>query len=1717
MNVFDLDAELIGRYQDFARSFTTIRAKDIRDKVDAIYAKDTFWPEPLIGLNPNFRPAQSTFADMVASGGIDPALPQVFAAGDPREPIRLHRHQEQALSKAQQKRNYIVTTGTGSGKSLCFFVPIIDRILRVRRTGEPRRTRAIVIYPMNALANSQQEELTKFIGECGLPDEMKPTFARYTGQENEAERKRVAATRPDIILTNFMMLELLMTRQDELDRTMIENMQGLEFLVLDELHTYRGRQGADVAMLVRRVRERMGSASMLCIGTSATMASGDEDAGRRQVAEVGSRLFGSSVSADDVITESLQRRTLAAASEDALIAGLKAAIASPEACPVTPEAFEADPLAMWIEENIGLDLSEAAKRRPPMTLTEAAERLAGHTALPLQDCLAALRLRLVAMSDGKDSADRAFMAFKLHRFISGAGHAHATLEAAGERTVTLAGEKYDREKRDARLYPVFFCRQCGQEAHSVTIDDEGVVLPRPIDVPAQDSPDENGHQLGFLVPNASGDLAFAGNPEDYPDEWIEESKAGPRLKSSHRGKHDGRLLNLGRDGRTKGEGQAVQAWFFPGKFRFCPHCRYEPAPQARDINKLAGLSSEGRSSATTMITSAALDWMDQTATPNDQFRRKLLGFSDNRQDAALQAGHFNDFIFVTLLRGAMLRAVRRAGDEGLRHEEFGDALRQALGFDPSVAERRDEWMQPGRRDFAALDDAKRSLNRVLAHRLWTDLRRGWRYTNPNLDQLGLIRVDYPGVAILSRDSDACAGLGVQGQLTDDERLGFSQLSAIPAELRAAMFCRLFDAMRQGLAINVDALDPVQLDQIAERSRALLKDPWAIGREEREGLYQRSMLLVGGPRGKAERGGLRVTGRSVLGRDIAGLATGEGNPRLPLAQREPLINAMLRAAEAHYVVRRFDAAGLTGWQLAPDALRIFPGKGETKPGQDNPFFTQLYSDVAERLGAAGALPFGFEAREHTAQVDSKVREWRENRFRYGPSDRKQLEDDAAEMREREPTDFLPLMFCSPTMELGVDISQLNLVYMRNAPPTPANYAQRAGRAGRSGQAALVITYCAAQSPHDQYYFERRPELVAGIVRPPAIDLANPDLLKAHVHAEWLAACTMPLEAAIPQNLDLVDGLPLSAELHSAAAIASADENARARAEAVIRTAVNPAVLAEEGLESAEHFVGTLWRDAHVAFCAAFDRWRNLRKSTQEELIAAQELTRRMGISKEERADAGARQNRANKQLELLDSGRASNGSDFYTYRYLATEGFLPGYNFPRLPLYAFIDAERSSTVLQRPRFLAISEFGPNSLVYHEGKAYRCNRAKLPAGTRDEAGNLSTRTLNCCAECGAAHESETQECCVVCGSALSAEGRLAKLYRIENVEAVPGARITANDEDRQRRGFEIRTIFQWQGTGHKEFTLGDEEGPLVTLRYGPQTRLARANLGLRRRKKAEDIGFDIDTVTGKWLKNPEKGEEEGEDPKSARRQMIVPLVEDTKNALLVQFAPGLGLSPETMATLQHAFTRAIETRHVLETGELLGEPLPNRDKRKAILLYEASEGGAGVLNRLMSDVQLWRELGEEALRLLHFERHADGTLHDTADACVDGCYRCLLSYYNQPDHELIERQDEVVRSVLDRLSRCEPTASGKAGREATGNGGAWLPAIARWGLPDPVAETIDGQRYELCWPGLTTMAFCGPATEGLADHCANLGRLLVSLPASPEESIPVELAAALGVTE
>lgn len=682
MRAFEFDHRLIDSYARFSRSFSTIRSEDLKAEIDRQYDAGRFWPDALLSINPRFLQGP-TVDDLVASGDLDEATGKIFRFGP--APLRFHRHQAQSIAKARAGQSYVVTTGTGSGKSLCFFVPVVDSIVRARKAGKPRRTSAIIVYPMNALANSQINEVEKFIAQSGLPSEIKPVVRRYTGQESQEERQRIADNPPDILLTNFMMAELLLTRQDGLDTKVIENASGLDFIVLDELHTYRGRQGADVAILVRRLRNRCTpDKAPICIGTSATMASEGSDANRAQaVANVASRLFGASIGPESVIDESLERATDDQLKLDDVRGKLAPVLTSSLPTVLTDEVLRQHPLAVWTELAIGLEDGQELKRKRPIPFGDAVALLSGDSGVDVEICRSSLEgfLTRVSLSekDRGGSGGGAFLAFKLHQFISGAGEIFTTL-TENPRSVLFEGQLEDPKAPGHRLYPTRFCRECGHEVHVVTRTDDaqGVLfVPRNID----DAPlnDQDGDAAGYLTPTGDGDAdyAFTGDVETYPEDWREERNGVERLRANRKARAP-QMISVAADGRPASTGKSF--WFIPGKFGFCPCCLDQPHPSMRERTKLAGLSGEGRSSATTLLVSTALEWMNGHGSGVPKEKRKLLGFTDNRQDAALQAGHFNDFLFVSLLRGAILRAVLDAGADGMAEDEFGLRIVKALGF-----------------------------------------------------------------------------------------------------------------------------------------------------------------------------------------------------------------------------------------------------------------------------------------------------------------------------------------------------------------------------------------------------------------------------------------------------------------------------------------------------------------------------------------------------------------------------------------------------------------------------------------------------------------------------------------------------------------------------------------------------------------------------------------------------------------------------------------------------------------------------------------------------------------------------------------------------------------------------------------------------------------------------------------------------------------------------
>jgi Lhr-like helicase len=1660
-NVFEFRDQLVSEYSQYSRSFSKIAATDIAELVEREYKQGRYWPEPLIQINPNYR-RTSTVQELAAKGDLHPACGDIFKAkkteGTPVD-LFLYKHQIEALAKANEGKSYVVTTGTGSGKSLSFFIPIIDRILKAKDKDPKSRTRAIVIYPMNALANSQLEELEKFLRGY-TPNQQPFTVARYTGQESRTERERIKNNPPDILLTNFMMLELILTRHDEIDRGVVEHCQGLDFLVLDELHTYRGRQGADVALLVRRLRERLQTKNMVCIGTSATMSSTGTQADRNKtVAEVASKLFGTTITEHDVIGETLDRVTNASKDIEAVKPFLKAALTKTGFSWASYADFQDDPLAIWVELNLGIELpaQEAPRRAKPMTVKDAANRLMVDAGCDFDLAKNGLQAFLVAAHEVKTEQGRPPFAFKLHQFISGPGKVLATLEAAGTRHITLDAQRFapGRQNEEVRLYPVHFCRDCGQEYHPVWRSGQSQQEYNPREIDDISSDEDQDANYGFLCPQTTGQ-SFTGLPEELPESWLDFSKAEPKIKSTY-SKAVPQPVTLGPDGLHDRGGQDF--WFIPGKFRFCLSCGTSHEVHGKDINRLASLSGEGRSSATTILTLTAIRQLFDGGEPQgDQpDPRKILGFTDNRQDAALQAGHFNDFIFLLTLRAALIGALQ--SNQGvLTEEDLANQVFKALGFDQVDQGTLTEYLKNPKIMGLARQDAQKTLRFIIGYRLLRDLRRGWRFNNPNLDQLNLLNIQYRGIDEFASEDALFASSPVWAKLSSAERKDLS--------------IRVFDYMRRGLCLQSMYLDGTEQERAKTMAFQLLNDRWAFAYDE---TLETSRYLILGKRPEY-RGKPRtdlITGgpRTRLLKDIKSAPLWKDSPAKAQTSnwKDPqwtvFVEDLLKAASLYGYVQKFDIdSQLLGWRLNASSMDWLLVRDEelTPETQHNAFFRNLYLAVSQTLKQSQHALFNFEAQEHTAQVDSDRRQLLEQRFRFTTKDRQDWADNPA---HDAPLQRLPVMFCSPTMELGVDISALNAVYLRNVPPTPANYAQRSGRAGRSGMQALVITYCAALSPHDQWFFHHASDMVHGIVKAPTLDLANRDLVESHLHAIWLSAAQVQLETSIAPMLELdKPGQPLKDTLAQAINASEVTQRAIQSARAFMQQV--EAEVKNSPWYSADHAQKTIERAADD-FSKAFGRWRSLVESTRKQMDMANAITQSYTSTNAEKANSQRRYGDAAKQYALLlKTGNAQN-NDFYTYRYLASQGFLPGYNFPRLPLMAWIPARGGSggkdddgSMVSRPRFLALSEFGPRSLIYHQGRMYRVVRAKLNVGNSDHisgSSSLATVSSRVCSACGYAHMGQVGggdaivDRCENCDALLTDNDWVKNLYRIETVETVAVERISINDEDRQRQGFELQTTYKFlPGPDGKianvktrvQTSTDPNEPALAELTYAPAALIWRINRGWRRRKDKNQLGFFINPVTGQWSKKDEPGATEAGEPEEGMfdkvpNQQIVPYVEDFRNILILQPA-AQSLNKETMATLQAALKRGIEMTYQIEESELVAEALPTQDDRKAIMFYEAAEGGAGVLTRLATEPQALAQVAAAALKLLHYNEPVGDWKFDELPAleqvdkngqhiCEAGCYQCLLSYFNQPDHDNINRRNEDALKLLVAMANAQVLAA------------------------------------------------------------------------------------------
>lgn len=1643
MQAFKIHKTVVDEYKNYLNSFILIKDKRIKQKVEEEFKGNAFLPEGLIQFNPSYK-SDLTLHELERDNELEPDLKKIF--GD----YRLYQHQVEAIKKGIGGESFVVTSGTGSGKSLTFLATIVNDILK---DGAKPGITAFLVYPMNALINSQEEEIKKyeinylksFLSSDDPDEEGKSldeiirdlrqktgkvfpiTYARYSGQEDQEARDRIKDEKPNIILTNYMMLELIMTRNTE--RWLRDSMkESLKYLVFDELHTYRGRQGSDVAMLIRRIRNHC-SSKLVFIGTSATMASAGTIGQRKEeVAQVAKQIFGESFISDQIIPETLQSYTKFTG---VIPSGfeLQEAINQKIDQNGSPEDFIQHKLAIWLENSVALKHSADGilERGDPLSFTQIVELLSKDSGEKPETCGNAL-LQLLQWSEqlnikgGKEVPRVSFLPFKIHQFISQTGNVYVTLEAKEKRVITLdIGRYIKQDGQEKPIFPVLFSRHTGYDFICVRKDQEkGILVPRDAnDLPARITKEElKGDREagikkrvltemdfpdGYIIIDDKGERTWSEEDEEFlPSNWFKVTTKETKIDNFYEFRIP-RQISFNPDGQfAMDDSLAITGWFIPARLQLDPTSGIIYDHKTNENTKLMKLGNEGRSTATTILSYSLLKTLSEEHLPVKH--QKILSFTDNRQDASLQAGHFNDFLMVGRLRSALYHALRSASDEVLNIDNISEKVFQTLHLN------EEEYARYPSKDPGWPDpENEKAIKDYILIRILYDLKRSWRYTTPNLEQCGLLTITYNRLKEFCSQDDFFKDVFPFNKMSPDERENILQ--------------QLLDFFRTSYAFDYYKIVD-RCTETEERIKNKLDEEkiWSLDIDEKiDTPYAMIIKTVGEIRDRVYTASIGPKG--YFGKYLKRILKQSGSPSFNEDEMITYIEGVCDLLERGHFLSRSTIRGRAGetsgfrlrldnvvWKLGngidiiPDEVRVQSFR--TIKLEPNDFFRKFYQQDFSKRGHV------FEGREHTGQTKPEHRIEREEKFRNGK---------------------ISALFCSPTMELGIDIAELNMVHMRNVPPNPANYAQRGGRAGRSGQAALVFTYCSNGSPHDRNYFKESKRMVNGTVVPPKIDLSNEELLLSHLNAYILMELGLKdLHVSVSEILDCAN----TGELHIKDEIKShiLDHLTRYADDWIdkYRKLVNDIIEIEDSYWYSDEWIPIHVRSFFERFDQSFDRWRILYKTAQRMIENARVIMDdpTIGADNTQKKEAKREHGIGMRQRDLLlnrDRKKYGNESEFYVYRYLASEGLLPGYNFTRLPIRTFLGYRHMDRgeFVSRSRSLALREFGPNNVIYNDGEKFRIYRMQLAqADVLRHSIKISKKTGYALLD----EEAKGVNNDPITDEELQGQDMVEivnNLVELSESDARPQERISCEEEERMAAGYDMEQYFSFPKgiTSTREVIIKEADQPLLQVIYNQSAKLIQINKGWRNSRN--DDGFNIGQVSGRWKKKKELETPNPDDP-----AMNIKLF-TTSNADILYIQPigELHLDEGGVASLSFAIKRAIEKHFQVEENEI-GVWVMGKSEHKNILLYEAAEGSLGVLSQLIENTNILQDLFTEAYQLLHFNPE---THEDIAQELPKATYDDLLSYYNQRFHEILDRHS--VKGALERLMNCtvENTMEGKSPEE------------------------------------------------------------------------------------
>lgn len=1054
-------ARITETYRRYLTSLLSLRDPDMaRGLATKVRESGRMTRGPYLDVTPPYERG-ATLAELVDEGVLSRGMLSVCSPALPAE-RPLYVHQERAIRKARDGRNLVVATGTGSGKTESFLVPILDSLVREREAGTLcPGVRALLLYPMNALANDQVKRLREILR--SYPD---ITFGRYTGETEEdparaleqfmqlnpgveripnelLSRQQMKLTPPHILLTNYAMLEYLLLRP--LDTTLFDGAAGehWRWLAVDEAHVYGGSQGAEIAMLLRRLRHRVSPDKPLqSILTSATV--GDDPS---LVAEFATRLTESPV-------EWAQGDELRM---DVIPAVRRAVPEQGSWGPLSGEDYKHlasldDPAAALIEMaaqsgvvfgSAGEVLAHEARlvelkqhlAQGPLTLRQLASGLPDAAWTP-ESLTACVRVASSLHDDGGEPV----LSARYHLFAKATEGAFSCLGARGPHVEITRHERCP-ECSDP-MFEFGSCQRCGHVYLVGSREERGghswfLPNPRPgakatwvlLDPPAEASSSPGDEDEEVLDEGAQN---------DYQDQWL---CAACSCLSPNSGRCPACSSDRLRPARVLRKDRS--------EIKECLHC----GSRSPDIRTF----STGNDAAAAVLSTALYQEIpaaDDDTSEKSGNGRKLLLFSDSRQAAAFFSSYLED-TYARIRRRALILSSLREGD-GLNIEDLAsDVAKRAAALE--LFERRDSRQKRERaaslwvmQELLSLDE-RQSL-------------QGLGQLIVSLDRPPRAQVPGPLLALGFNEDEAWSLLAVlvtivltQGAVTMPEDVEPDDEAFAPR--RGPIYVR---GTGSEVKRKILSWEPSRHSVSNRRIDYLNRLLASMGRSPQEavdilpGLWR--FLSDGMPDGWLTESTTVSTGR-LWRVDHTWLRLRKADQssahfRCSACQR-------IQAISVRSVCPTMGCDGA----LEPWTLPL--------PEADDDHYRALHRTV---------LPVGMTVREHTAQ-------WQPSR--------------AAEIQQEFVRGDVNVLSCSTTFELGVDVGELESVMLRNMPPSTANYVQRAGRAGRRTSSAAVILTFAQRRPHDLARYQRPTEMIAGRVQAPFVYLDNDRIGRRHAHSVALS--------------------------------------------------------------------------------------------------------------------------------------------------------------------------------------------------------------------------------------------------------------------------------------------------------------------------------------------------------------------------------------------------------------------------------------------------------------------------------------------------------------------------------------------------------------------------------------------------------------------------------------